>query len=52
MTEIGLGFSGMIKWDLKARSCCFYEIFESKNCLGVKAVYTGLGVAEDEVEGG
>jgi hypothetical protein len=42
--------SGMIKWDLKTQSCCFYDIIESKSCLGVKAVYNGLGVAKDEVE--
>ncbi len=40
----------MIKWDLKTRICCFYEIFESKNCLGVKAVYNGLGFTENEGE--
>lgn len=40
----------MIKWDLKTRSCCFYDIFESENCSGVKAVYTGLGATENEGE--
>jgi hypothetical protein len=50
MAETGLGFSGMIKWDLKTRSCFFYHINEPKNCSGLKAVYTGQGVAKDEAE--
>lgn len=49
MAETGLGFSGMIKWELKTRSCFFY-LNERKNCFAVKAVYTGQGVAKDEVE--
>ena len=40
----------MIKWDLKTQSCCFYDIFESKKLAGVKVVYTGQGVTENEVK--
>ena len=49
-TGPGLTFWGMIKWDLKSRVCYFYETFGSQSCKGVKALYTGLGVAQDQVE--
>ena len=42
-------FQGMIRWDLKFRSCCFYDTFKPKK-TGVKAVYTGLGVTANEEE--
>jgi hypothetical protein len=38
----------MIKWDLKARSCCFYHVYGVDNCVGMKASYSGPDATENE----
>jgi hypothetical protein len=38
----------MVKWKLKTRSCFFTTPMSQKNRSGLKAIYTGRGVAKDE----